>query len=130
MKTSLIFPSTTLVVLLSDWTRNHSERAVSCDASGSGSTKPVYCWTPDVIRAVRTLWQHDIGVVDDVIGNRVHQMLDWHQMWPPNSIMSSYSEHVPVICIAGSIPLRSINRADQWQPCLLLLERSLAVAVK
>jgi indolepyruvate decarboxylase len=28
-----------------------------------------------------------------------------------NGVGGSYSEHVPVICIAGSIPLRSIDRS-------------------
>ena len=27
-----------------------------------------------------------------------------------NGVAGSYSEHVPVVCIAGSIPLRSIER--------------------
>ena len=35
-----------------------------------------------------------------------------------NGVGGSYSEHVPVICIAGSIPLRSIERVwgctTQW----------------
>jgi len=39
-----------------------------------------------------------------------------------NGIAGAYSEHVPVVCISGSIPLRAIQRGDLLHAAIALFE--------